>query len=985
MPQPANQPEEFLDDQGNPVTLDDSGNVVNSQSSQQTQALDDSGSLLSSISEFGGGVKDIGMGILSAFNPIGEVDENDPLSKMLGFSLQTPSRRMAEGMISSARGAVTDVQEGDPLRAAAGVVDIAGLPATGVLDLSREGNYSRAAGQGAAGGLLAMLGAKSARVPKASGALIPEVLPPIKPRIAGLLEAPVDPIIVGVEGRAQKRSLLNPQEEARLAGYDISAETGPVGKPTSEIPPGVNLGELRELERQRNLRYTEFEHQGGVPLTIEQDLMPSPSRMGETRLGFESLVPDSGDLQYPLNVVPQAVQPRSSQTVTSGLVPDRFAEPLTESRTIRFGNEQIDKPIPERAGRNLMGGTAAIEPGETLLPSAIRSTKKQVRENTGLNAPVGNIKVPPEVPKAVAEPVKAGVAKFVQESKNPSNLMKSVYTQLGELGKSGKELVQRFQRAAQHRAEYDAVWTEPLFKIGGHLKKAEHDNFGQYVEGKLPIPNERVQAAVDSWNTYQNQMGDMAVNKQLHLKRGNEVIPFEKIEKNYWPHIPTENLTKATIVDRLMKGGMTRHEASIVAKRWENTGEIFLRGQHSRLRDQFDYRQSFDVAIHHGRSMSKRIANHENLGPKDIAGKGDEGIANLIEDTTDVDLAYKLAKRLAGREALPNERLIKGLNQARKWMSLTSLPNFTIPNVILGQATNSLMAVLSKHPISAAMEVTKLIRGSYRDQIRASGVYNSFNRTMLEELSGIDPFQIGAGERINRSIAAAIGKSTVREAFKDYKAGTNVRSARYFLETLLARDPDSITAITPELERFAAGRMAEITQGLNNPGNLPYGWSNPINTYGSVATQLALIFKKVGFQTTKTVKDSIKASPVLGPVAWATIAQIAGEMVGDVKSVITGKERPEDLSRIADNWGNAFMLGLPWELATSAQYGPTAPIAAAAGPVAGKASELMYSGYATGRNLMNDSDDPTAPLRRFGLKNLPIPGRERIRTMVEED
>lgn len=949
MPDPT-----YLDDQGNPIYLDDNGNPISSTSGTQEESWFDT--FANAIPD---SIKDMASRALYGVHP----DVVDPT-------------RGEESILPSIKG-MADV------RAASGTSFnpyMEGFLSSIYEDFIRP--------FGTPSGFVGM-------AQPMKGMVRPEVLPPEAPPIRGMLPQHENPFIAG-PGGVQRADIITPQEEARLAGYDFLPEGGPIEqpfmpanipKPLSSGPPPadvVDLGQLRELERQKALNYTGFEHEGGVPLVLEnRPNMAQPPVSGDISLGFN---PQSqADLPYPLNVVPNAVRPRSAQAVTEALAGEDFARQVLPNEPVTFESAPIQPEVKAPPTRDLRGGTAALEPGEPILPSALKARKENVKANTGLN--ISNIKIPPEVPKEIAEPIAKGVDNFVKEASQPSILMKSVYTQLARTGPKGKELVQRFQRAAQKRAEYDAVWTEPLFSTGAKLSKKEFDNFGAYVEGRMPVPNARVQNAVDEWTRAQNMMGDMAVSKQLHMKRGEEIIPFQKIESGYWPHIPVEQLTKKTIVDKLMAGGMSRHEAAIVAKRWENTGEIFLGPQHSRLNNTFQYRDDFDIALHHGRSMSKRIANHEELGPKDIAGRNEEGIANLIEDTNDPKLTYKLAKRLAGREELPNERLVNGLNLVRKSMSLTKLPSFTLPNVILGQAMNAFEAFASNHPIAAAKEVFKLFNATYRSEIRAAGVYNSFNRTLLEEIGSwrnLDPFLIGTGEKINRSIAAAVGRSTIREVFKDYKAGVNTKAARYYIETLLARDPDSITAITPELERFAAGRMAEITQGLNNPGNLPYGWSNPINTYGSAATQLLLIFKKIGFQTTKTVKDTIMANPKVAIPAWLAISQVAGEMVGDVKSMITGKERPEELiNRIANNWGNAFMLGLPWDLVTSAQYGPAGLLSSALGPVYGGISELMFTGYQVGKNLANDEEDPFRPLRRQGIRNIPLPGRERL--LKEED
>lgn len=814
--------------------------------------------------------------------------------------------------------------------------------------------------------------------------------PPTRAEPRGLLTAHEDPFIAG-PGGVQRADLVTPQEQARLIGYPDDV-TGPISTGDRSFGTTLDINELRERERLAALDYTNFEHTGGVSLEIpDKPFMQQPPVSGDTGLGFQPQ--SNADLPYPLNVVPNAVRPRSAQAVTEALAGDKFAAPIKPSEPVEFVSPKTPKEKLVKPEPDLAGGTASIrfdptgKANEPMLPSAVKTSRARVKAETGIDVP-DNVSIPASTPKPVADAVKAGTKEFIQQAGKPSSYMKSIGAQLDELGPAGKELKYRFQRASQNRAEYDAAWTEPLFAPFARLSKAEHANLGAYVEGRMPIPNARVQRAVDAWRNSESMMADMAESKGLHLKRDGNVIPFERVRENYWPHnpVPGQVADKKDLVEKLVADGMSRADAINVAKKWDATGEIFLRGQHSRSDKVFKYRDDADVAIEHARSMARRIANHENLGPKDIAGKGNAGIANLIEDTTDPKLAVKLAKRLAGREEKPSKELIDGLNKARKWSSLTSLANFTFKNLPLGQAVNAQMVALSRHPIEATKEVMKLFGSAYRDEIRASGALNSFSHSLAEELSGIDPFLIGAGEKINRGIAAAIGRSTVRSIFQDYKNGIVNPRTQYLLETLLARDPATIEKLTPEMERFAAGRMAEVTQGLNNPMNLPYHWSDPVSDHWQVAKQLSLIFKKIGFQTTKTVKDTVKVNPLIMLPAWAAISQVAGEMVGDVGSTLTGKERPENLGlRALDNWANAHMLGLVWDIATSAQYSPTALIGAAVGPVYSKGSELGYDTYATGRNLVTGTEDPWKPLRQFGLRNLPVPARERIARTVEED
>ena len=121
-----------------------------------------------------------------------------------------------------------------------------------------------------------------------------------------------------------------------------------------------------------------------------------------------------------------------------------------------------------------------------------------------------------------------------------------------------------------------------------------------------------------------------------------------------------------------------------------------------------------------------------------------------------------------------------------------------------------------------------------------------------------------------------------------------------------------------DLETRAIFRAAQLTQFT--PGNLrrPEFWNHPV---GKVLTQ----FKSFALNQGRFMKDQILAEASRGnmaPLAYVlSVYPIAGELVGDMKSIVKQKPRDADgIDRVLENFTQMGGFGLMHNAITSAQW-----------------------------------------------------------------
>lgn len=869
----------------------------------------------------------------------------------------------------------------------------------------------------------------------------PQVLPPTQrmlplPREGNINPVPRNRTFVGGQGGVQARGAVRtPVDEARLLGYDFDID--PVtGNPIPAGRPSQPAGTAMEIPRPAEPPfYTAHEQQGGTSLEIPESerylrgtelgtrpvsgagqpteiLPPIVGDTLEAKLARSRRHPSgTPDLPYPLNVVPEAVRPRSDQEVRRALAPTEMQEPPAMPREpVTFENEPTP-PVPQLTPpRPQLPGSVPVNQ-DVLLPSAIIKMRN-ARQNSGLNITPDTVsRVPPEAQPAVQAMIEG-------EAKTPRGW--NVYD---TLARQSPELATKAKRSVQVTRQYLQAWVPDLENALNRLTKEQKTNFGAYVEGALPITSPKVQAAVDVWRRIESAIGDKATDVGLRLYNdSNKWVPFMKNTDNYWPHIPIDP-AEPKLLDRLVASGMPVSEAKKVVNYYRKTGEIIVGAQHARAaKSNVPYRLDADAAIAHIYSMAKRISQHEHFGPMDVAGKGAEGIADIIRATPDRTLTNKLMERILGRDEAASTRATTWLDRARRFSAITHLQNFAIPNIILGNASTAQKAGI--YWKESLKEISKLVSSRYRQDLATSGIWQSFQHTIAEDMAKMrDIHGIGKGETFNRAIAGAVGKAVARQAHKELRDaflsntktgifgfGTKSKVATAELGELVLEDVNKLIRqdkLTDAQLKMAAGRMAERTQGLNVPGNLPYSWSTPPNDPWRFGGQLVLQFKKMGYQATKNVKDTIdprrvgwtESAKAIG--RWIAVAGVAGELVGDVKAGLRGIWSPRDeqdervqrwlegqgisrdfidmvsrnagvpdyvVARLFDNYQQAFFLGLPADLYTGSTYGPLGLLGAIAGPTFGDMSKYAY--YIGTGNLEGVGKEAT--------KMLPIPGSQGI-------
>lgn len=895
----------------------------------------ESPTILGSLSEAAGGIKDVGMGLLQTFNPIGEPTKGDPLSEYLGFSLQNPARRMAEGMVESARGSYEDFSEGDPVRGTAGIVDIAGLPASRTLDLTREGNYSRAAGTGIAGAALALLGSKAGKTPKAEFPIpierpayldmIPKgtktvelkTPPPAQPKVKGLLpEGRHNDLIANETGRVQRRNLITPQEEARLAGYDVG-ESGPIGKKGQPSGTSIDLGELRELERQESLRYTDRDLQGGTPLLIEpKPNTHIPAKPYSERMSFEEFT-RSGDLsreipsnqlEYPLNVIPSAVMPRRIQTIMEAIVPERFNEPIPLETKLVPESAKINKPVPTKPAKNYLGGTAAIQPGENILPSAAirvsnRKAPPHIAEqelNLSGKAPfedrVDNF-IKQNAPEAF-EQTKAitAVGRNTLQKLADETLISGEH-QLERMGPVGREIHKYLAHVDHTKRELFNRYADPFIKATEKLNKEEMANLADAVEGLAEPISDNVHFAVGITRQLTDQLGAEAVANKVRVKDWKgRIRDFEPIG-NYWPHKPTTPPNRAGFIDDLLatNPGMTRDTAMKLSQRFSKESEFFASPQHGRWPGKFNYtyRKDMNAMIDHIADMADIVARAKHLGPGDIAKSVKSPINQLIESSPDPIRAHELVRTHIRGGMDKNSEFYQAVKKVNNFVTRTQV--FSKLGLFPISAYNNQLLTAMKGSIGETTKAfAKATFGSQEltDLAREYGTV-SVGRVPLDILSeaNTQPVRftgslVNWAENMQRTIATGAGKGTARTLFQNAKAG-NVRSARR-LSDLLLEPIDNVlkqNELTPEQLKFATQRFVEITQQLGSNRKIPPLWAN------EPLIQIPLIFKKFAFQGTKAIKDTIMENPVRNIPMLLVGSQLLGELTGDLKAIVTGAVR----------------------------------------------------------------------------------------------
>jgi hypothetical protein len=195
-------------------------------------------------------------------------------------------------------------------------------------------------------------------------------------------------------------------------------------------------------------------------------------------------------------------------------------------------------------------------------------------------------------------------------------------------------------------------------------------------------------------------------------------------------------------------------------------------------------------------------------------------------------------------------------------------------------------------------------------------------------------------EKFNRVVSANAGISYAQSTARKLVKNPSSKVLRARLQEL-GINPESILSqgITERDLMMAGQKMSEITQFRSRPVDLPAFVQSP---EGKTIFQ----FKSFAYQQTKFLKDRLKAQTKIGNyggiardlIILGTVFPMTGEVVGDIRSLITGTTRPTDaLDRYLEDITMVGGLGIMVDVFVSAGWGRLAEWII--GPTAGTAVE----------------------------------------------
>lgn len=733
-------------------------------------------------------------------------------------------------------------------------------------------------------------------------ALTPEVLPPEIPKPNLALPPARNRYIASDNGLVQRENILTPQEEARLAGVEYTPEGYPAGKPTQITRPGVDLDELKEQERIKNIYYTGHEQAGGSSLNVRnRPIVDIPPVAGDKHLGFEPV--SNADLEYPLNIAPEAVRPRRAQTVTRALAGDVPEEALPKE-PITFENEVVKPQTKEQIIDNY-GGTKAIEPGEDILPSAPPKARvaphiqeTEIPKATPFEKRVDNYvakNVEPAIPNASAE-ARSVLSKTKDTMSNLANgLLVSGEKQLERMGSIGNDIRRVLSSVEYTKRELYNKFAEPFINATKGLKGEEVSNFVDVMDGNATPINLSVSNAVGEARKLTDLMATMAEESGVRIKTPNgKAVTFKGL-KEYWPHRPVNPISHTNYIDELMNRNpkLSRSQAENLAKKFQNESEWFNSPQHSRMFGTFEYRKDLNAMIDHMADMADIIARAKHLGPGDI-GNPESLISQMIERTGNKAKALEIVRTQLRGGMDKNDKFYQAVKSVNSVMTkaqvFTKLGMFPISNI-----NNQLQTMLHSDLSNFSNGVTEILFNSSELRKLAKNygtvAVGDIPVGILSE-AGKRPVPV-VGSLIKwsddwaRLVATGTGKGYATTIFKAAKIGE--RPALDKLKNLLLQDNigDVLqqNELTPEQIKFATHRFVELSQQLESRMKLPPVWSN------EPLLQLPLLFKRFAFQGTKSTKDAILSNPARNLPLFLIAAPLFGELTGDMKAVVYGSLR----------------------------------------------------------------------------------------------
>lgn len=496
-------------------------------------------------------------------------------------------------------------------------------------------------------------------------------------------------------------------------------------------------------------------------------------------------------------------------------------------------------------------------------------------------------------------------------------------------GEEGKQIYDKIKSAENWSVKNEA---DAIVRLDEPFKKLTKENFakfGDYVEGKISIPENAIEA-VNEWKKIANEIGYRAKNYKVMIKKldGNEK-PFIPI-KNYYPYfVKEEELAKIFadqtkyrnfLEDMAMENDMTVAEAHRIIQKMVNGRADFYghleRSREARLPKEFYERDPRNILAQYIHGAYQRLGIVREFGAED---KGlQKIIQTALEKGEDFEEIQLLATRALGRENF-NKDLTKISAFARTYQNITKLSLVAITNI-----SDISKSFIRTNFFSAVKGLIKSFTKEGKIFSRKAGVLDMQLYDYAKEHHLGTMFFKYTGfkwtETEVRRVMAMSSRNYVNLLYKKLVKNPNNAFVKRRLEQFNL-DPDELLKKgLKENDLITAAIKAIADSQPVSKLDMPYRWQSPT---GKMLTQYKqFAYKQWQFTKEFIFKEAGKGNfkPLL---LFLLIGTGLGELVGDLKAWVRGgRKRPEDLPhRIIDNLMTIGGLGLATDFLTNLQYG----------------------------------------------------------------
>lgn len=433
-------------------------------------------------------------------------------------------------------------------------------------------------------------------------------------------------------------------------------------------------------------------------------------------------------------------------------------------------------------------------------------------------------------------------------------------------------------------------------------------NLLDVLESNVMPMNDNVANIAKTLKSLWKEAGVREENSGAGMRIGaSEVVPFKamldydfprKYSKAFWESLGKDPSFEDIAEQIAKKDKITIGEARAYLQASRKNGEILSAPQHARLSNYKSFIRDRSIIFDHIKEISNAIGRAEVLGPKDVNGPIIENLLTKIKAAGGDDtLARAYVSRIAGRDEIPfykaaESKIYKATSavMTAKYLTFFPISNLaTIHNIAVRGSFERLLPAL----------VSNLkVQDRFRSQIISSGALSeAITDQMVPSGLAVKLYKIRGSEQYLRSVASEVGQGAAQDMLNYMKEHGNqpdsygYKSAYKRLQNMLLKNDVQMEEtlkrgkLTDNEIKFAGGRMAEMTQGLADPVDMPYSWSG---AGGGLLMDYVFTYKRFAYASSKILIEAIKENPEKVIPMLLVTGALTGELLGDAKAALKG-------------------------------------------------------------------------------------------------